>query len=362
MKTTRTAQFILVALIAFTLPLVAAERYFGKPVQLHRHARYYFTSWKYVRQGSFNWRVHAGPSTSEAERNIGTWLKGDGNQPAVFETKDMPRGIRLVAPAEKITFKDGQFAAQVFEGGKYKTWYVLEPCADSEPFSSKEKILPGQNGHVAYAESTDGINWTRPNLGLYEYAGNRKNNIVWRGDLRGSTRGFQGGSVFVDPTSTDERYKMVYLGILTDDEWAAFEKKYPGEADTVAPPAGRGGLSRVFGFFGAVSPDGLHWKSLSEPLMIQHADTQNTCYYDVDRKLYVAYVHVAGERAVADAQPANSTSWINVGRRSIGRAVSKRLPAFYSAGNRGRHRRICRPAMSTTRIAKPRCPVVRTTT
>jgi len=32
--------------------------------------------------------------------------------------------------------------------------------------------------NVGYAESADGINWTKPNLGLVEYHGNRNNNIV----------------------------------------------------------------------------------------------------------------------------------------------------------------------------------------
>ena len=45
-----------------------------------------------------------------------------------------------------------------------------------------------------------------------------------------------------------------------------------------------GGFRCVVAVFGAVSPDGIHWTSLPEPLMIQHADTLNTCYYDVDRR------------------------------------------------------------------------------
>jgi hypothetical protein len=312
-----------------SLPLAAGERYFGEPVLLKGRA-IYFTSWKYVRQGDFTWRVDLDPNASEAEQLVGAWLKGDGDRPAVFETTDMPRGIRLVAqPAEKIPLKDGQFAAQVFDEGKYKAWYIVDPCPTPEPFSSKDKILPGHNGHVAYTESADGVNWTRPNLGLIEYAGSRSNNIVWRGDLNGSTRGFHGGSVFVDPCSTSERYKMVYLGLITDEEWAAFEKKYPGEADTMARRPDVGGFRCVFGFFGAVSPDGLHWKSLPEPLMIQHADTMNTCYYDVDRRLYVAYVRAwqVNER-IMEGQPANSTSWISVGRRSIGRAISRDFRHF----------------------------------
>jgi hypothetical protein len=182
------------ALIGCTLLVSAASaagpggsetpRYFGEPVALQGRT-IYFTSWKYVRQGSFTWRVQADPNASEAERQaVGAWLKGDGSRPAVFETFDMPRGVRLVAQSEqKVPFQEGQLAADVFDEGKYKAWYVISPCPEPEPFSSKDKILPGHNGHVAYAESVGGVTWTRPDLGLYEYAGNRSNNIVWRGDL-----------------------------------------------------------------------------------------------------------------------------------------------------------------------------------
>ena len=294
-----------------------APRFYGEPVKL-RGQHIYFTSWKYVRQGSFAWRLE--PSAGDA----GAWLKGDGGRPARFETSDMPRGIRLVAQsAEKRPLPEGQLAAQVFDEGKYKAWYVMDPCQEPEAFSTKDKILPGHNGHVAYAESTDGVHWERPTLGLIEYAGNRNNNLVWRGDLNGSARGFHGGSVFVDPSSTDERYKMIYLGLVTDEEWSAFEQKYPGEADSMARRPDVGGFRCVVAVFGAVSPDGIHWTSLPEPLMIHHADTLNTCYYDLDRRQYVAYVRAwqVNER-VPEGQPADSTSWITVGRRSIGRAVS----------------------------------------
>ena len=32
-----------------------------------------------------------------------------------------------------------------------------------------------------YAESTDGVHWKRPELGLFEFEGSKKNNIVWMG-------------------------------------------------------------------------------------------------------------------------------------------------------------------------------------
>ncbi len=305
-----------------------SKTYYGEPISLKSNY-IYFTSWKYVRQGSFSWEVQFDTNMPDSERQKHSWLKGDGLG-AVFKPIDMPYGIRLVAqPAKKVPLKPGQMIAQVFDEGKYKTWYTVEPCSDPEPFSSKDKILPGHNSYVAYAESKDGLLWEKPNLGIYEYAGNKNNNIVFRGDVNGYERGFHGGCVFIDPTSVKERYKMLYLGIITDDEWDAFEKKYPGEADTMARRPNINGYRCVFGVFGAVSHDGIHWNNIPEPLMIQHADTMNTCYYDIDRKQYVAYIRVwqVNERAEGFGSP-DSTSWINVGRRSIGRSVSNDFRHF----------------------------------
>ncbi len=321
--------------VAVLLPVVLAvqaqgqvDRFHGEPVEL-RSNFIYFTSWKYVRQGGFRWRIQHAPDATEAERNVGAWLAGDGTRPARFELSDMPRGIRLAAQkAEKVPFQPGQLAAQVFDQGKYKTWYSLDPCAAPEPFSSKDQILPGHNAHICYAESDDGLTWEIPKLGLHQYAGNKDNNIVFRGDLNGSVRGFHGGSVFVDPSSVDERYKMIYLGTITDQEWDDFAALYPDEVDTMARRRDVGGYRCVVAVFGAVSADGIHWQLLDEPLMIQHADTLNTCSYDVDRKQYVAYVRAWQVNPKATAARGDPDSWIGVGRRSIGRSVSSDFRHF----------------------------------
>jgi len=305
------------------------DRFYGEPVELKSNF-IYFTSWKYVRQGSFSWQIQHAADATEAERNVGAWLEGDGVRPALFTVSDMPRGIRLVAQkAEKRPFQSGQMAAQIFDEGKYKTWYTMAPCAEPEPFSAKDRILPGYNSVIAYAESADGAKWDTPNLGLFDYAGSKDNNIVFRGDLNGSVRGFHGGSVFLDPSSTEDLYKMFYLGIITDEEWNAFAAKYPEEVDTMARRPDVGGYRCVVAVFGAVSPDGIHWTSLPEPLMIQHADTLNTCYYDVDRKEYVAYVRAwQVNPRVRGAEADNPDVWIAVGRRSIARCVSKDFRHF----------------------------------
>jgi len=301
----------------------AAKTVFGEPITLKGKA-IYFTSWKYVRPGDVRWTIQRNPGQPNEPPSRGVLVGPDGPEPARFDLVDGPLGVRLVAQeAAKSPLAPGQFAAQVYDGGKFKTWYPIPPCPQPETFSSKDRILPGHDYHVAYAESEDGFHWETPKQGLFEYAGSRDNNIVFRGDVNGSARGWHGGSVFIDPSSEEEHYKMIYLGIITDEEWDAFERKYPGEADPMARRKDVGGYRCVLGVFGAVSPDGIHWTSLPEPLMIQHSDTLNTCYYDLDCGQYVAYVRawLTQEQApgMADKFP---DSWISVGRRSIGRAVS----------------------------------------
>jgi hypothetical protein len=58
--------------------------------------------------------------------------------------------------------------------------------------------------------------------------------------------------------------------------------------------------------YGAVSPDGLHWTRLPEPIMLLMAETCNP-YYDVQRQSYVCYLRY----------------WYSAQRRGIGRAETK---------------------------------------
>jgi hypothetical protein len=102
---------IFLAALALAVSTADAQTFYGEPVRLKgRHL--YFTSWKFVRQGQFAWRIEQGPA-------VGAWLKGAGTRPARFEPIDMPRGIRLVVQrATKTPFKPGQLAASLFDHGK----------------------------------------------------------------------------------------------------------------------------------------------------------------------------------------------------------------------------------------------------
>ena len=57
---------------------------------------------------------------------------------------------------------------------------------------------------ICYATSKDGISWVKPNLGLVEYEGSKKNNIIWRGP--------HGTGIFKDlvESDPDHRYKAIF--------------------------------------------------------------------------------------------------------------------------------------------------------
>ncbi|HIE04105.1 MAG TPA: hypothetical protein EYP61_05045 [Candidatus Latescibacteria bacterium] len=109
---------------------------------------------------------------------------------------------------------------------------------------------------TCYAESEDGTNWTRPELGLYEFGGSKRNNIVWIGSESHNFTPFRDLNPDCPP---EERYKA--LGVV------------------------KGGL-RAF-----ASPDGIRWKLIrEEPVITKGAfDSQNLAFWDPVRERYVEF-------------------------------------------------------------------------
>lgn len=132
--------------------------------------------------------------------------------------------------------------------GQFKMWYL--------GWSQSEKSQYGKI-HVCYAVSTDGINWTKPRLGIVEFGGSRENNIL-PCEIEDS------GTVFVDPlASSNSRYKMVAMR-----NW--------GKEDA--------------GIYLYESSDGIHFSLLPTRLFDLWPDTQNQIFYDTRIKKYVAYL------------------------------------------------------------------------
>ena len=136
---------------------------------------------------------------------------------------------------------------------------------------------------TCYAESSDGIRWQKPELGLFEWKGSKKNNIVWRGD------GVHNFTPFLDTnpqTSADARYKAV-------------------------------GGSAPAGLFAFQSADGIRWKKLApQPVFSKGAfDSQNVPFWDPTRRRYAIYYRFfsegefKGRRAIGVTHSSDFRSW-----------------------------------------------------
>ena len=259
----------------------------------------YFHDWRYVNPGAYRWLGADGSA-------VPMWAV-DPVPPMRYHFVDMPLGIELVAQRARKTepvLTPGQ-AKEIFlfggtlihEGGRYRLWY---DCWPQEGFGWPNM---GMFNHVRYAESDNAVDWTLPSLGIIERDGTKDNNIVLGPSLTPET-GYHGGCVFRDPSAPPaERYKAFYLGLVTPEALEKYRRERPGEIDA---------LSDAQGMWGAVSPDGLHWTPLPDPLVMQSSDTHNVCEYDVELGQYVAYCR----------------TWF-FHRRSIGRMASgdfRRLP------------------------------------
>ncbi len=91
------------------------------------------------------------------------------------------------------------YGSVIRENGKFRMWYA---AAGNKPNSPN---VPRWRG--AYAESNDGIKWTKPNLGLVEYNGNTNNNLV---KIDPPQLSFLNLKVLFDPEdpNPDQRYKI----------------------------------------------------------------------------------------------------------------------------------------------------------
>ena len=152
---------------------------------------------------------------------------------------------------------------------KYRMWYE---CYDVPGWDT------GDDTSFCYAESRDGVRWTKPQLGLFEYQGSRSNNILFRqiGRADGRSR-VHGTGVFRDPTAPPEaRYKAVSQGI-----WQ--------------------GSTPPYRIAGMVSPDGLKWTRCPKPICDVFADSQDSCFWDPSVGKYVLYGRVGSNIGRAES-------------------------------------------------------------
>ena len=144
---------------------------------------------------------------------------------------------------------------------------------------------------TCYAESRDGIAWEKPELGLFEFNGSKKNNIVWTGP---GTHNF---TVFLDANpacAPEARFKALAGGTTTVR-----------------------GKSREC-LNALQSPDGIHWSMMAQAVITDGAfDSQNLAFWDAVRGEYRAYWRIFTEGHT------DERGWAPGGVRAIRTATSK---------------------------------------
>ena len=182
--------------------------------------------------------------------------------------KPVPREVALVTdkPWEGNTcayytvFQDGDLYRMYYRGAHFD-----------------EKARKSAHREVAcYAESRDGIHWTKPELGIVEFDGSKENNIIWHGVGTHNFTPFMDANPNCPPES---RYK--------------------------AMGSGKGGL------YAFQSADGIHWTLMhAKPVITKGAfDSQNLAFWDSHTKKYREY-HRAFRR-VRDIMTGASDDFLN---------------------------------------------------
>ncbi|MBI4024722.1 MAG: hypothetical protein HY360_07045 [Verrucomicrobia bacterium] len=215
------------------------------------------------------------------------WLSPDGRplpllvppepQVAVQATTGLlPHGVRLVAqPARKLDPLPAgtRIGRVVYDDGVYRTWHLDAQCA-----TGKGAFSTGQPDAVAICagESADAFAW--------------KETARCQIDIPGQTC-FDGFTVFLDPKAPPaERYKAVYSASPPKQAyawlWEKLQKIHPRHKDS------RLTENEMHCIYGVISPDGIRWTPLAEPLLIHKSDTDTSVYYDSWLERYVMYTRL----------------------------------------------------------------------
>ncbi len=194
------------------------------------------------------------------ERNIGTrrqlfvddfWID---HSEGVTRRLHEPVRRDVAIAAEHPWERDGVSYMVAFrEGDRFRGWYR---CDAKMYVRKKRQVL------IAYAESSDGIHWEKPVLGLIEFAGCRENNLVWTG-----------------PGNNMSPFRDDAPDVPGEERYKAIVRDRPG-------------------VFALVSPDGLRWRLMQEePILTEGPfDSHNIAFRDAWKDEYVIYCRgVAGE-------------------------------------------------------------------
>jgi hypothetical protein len=154
------------------------------------------------------------------------------------------------------------YCTVIQDGATYRLYYRGLPAA-------------GRDGSAAevccYAESADGVHWTKPDLGLFELAGTTHNNVVLANAA---------------PVTHN------FCPLLDTRPGAPAEQRFKALGGTMES-----------GLVAYVSPDGIHWQRLVDPPVLTKEmvpfpymfDSQNLAFWSESESQYLCYFRVFQE-------------------------------------------------------------------
>ena len=216
-------------------------------------------------------------STKNAKLTIGQITKHESN-PLFVE--DQPWEPRYDNMYPNVIYDE--------EENLYKCWYcpfiVDQRTTETHPDRRKPSLTPymdarpaGREEALLYATSKDGINWTKPNLGIVNFNGNSNNNIV--------SRGLSGAGVIKDELEKlpGRRYKAFYCSN------SGYKMRY--------------------------SSDGLNWGDEVSLPGVGESDCHANMIWSPELKKYVGILRhydpipVTGNRKIARTESIDSVTW-----------------------------------------------------
>lgn len=135
------------------------------------------------------------------------------------------------------------------DGDRYRMYYRGKPKAGKDGDDAEG---------VCYAESKDGVAWTKPNLGLFEIHGTRNNNVVM----------------------TNMPFPHNFSPFLDERPGVPADEKYKGLAGYIK-----------IGLHAFKSPDGIHWSKMHPAAVFTNGifDSQNVAFWSTSENQYIMY-------------------------------------------------------------------------
>ena len=194
--------------------------------------------------------------------------------PQMQPLSDSPFPTGIHSPIER-----APYATVIKDGDVYRAYYHDIIPNYKGPWPVKN---PGQI--ACYAESPDGVNWGKPNLGLYEFNGSRANNVILHDPNGNFCHNF---TPFLDERPEKDRGKR----------FKAVAGLWPE------------------GIYAFHSDDGIHWAKMQDSPIIKPTDagldSQNVAFWSEVEGRYVCYFRTW-----------NPPGKVGPGQRTISRMVS----------------------------------------